>query len=318
MLAAVAVMAFLRSPGQGSTRWRSAALVACGGLTAPTLFGAWLWAIGGLQPCLHTFFSVMPLYAKMHDRPFADYAREFWPIWLPCLLSVPAAFAGGKPDTRRVLLILGVAYGALHYLLQGKGWLYQLYPLLGFGSALIAGVLGDLPKLRREAGAAVCGLAAAFTIALGAWDGRLRPALALTADRMATVSALEADLAQRLRPGVRVQTFDTTGGCVHALFRVHASLPTRFLCDYLFYSYTDRPYVREIHSDLIARMAERPPELLVVYRWGWPAGQYERIGKFQALKSVIDAEYQVDVTRPQYVIYSRRARYAQVAPESGR
>lgn len=286
----------------------AAAFTIAGGILVPGMFAIWLAAIGGLKPFLDTFAGVMPLYSRMHDRPFIQYLVEYWPVWLPCTLTVPVALMYGRPDARRLLLILGVVYGALHYVIQNKGWPYQLYPLVGFASALIAVTVSDLARTaQRSTACATASLAVFLTLTIGLWDGRLHPANALTADTLDTVESLRKDLGGRLAPGVTAQSFDTTGGCSHALMRMNSPLPTRFLCDFLFYSYPNRPYVRQLRAELMAEMRARPPKFLIVYRWGWPSGQYERTAQFPELHRWIQDNYRIDTTRSKYVIYSRRA-----------
>ena len=307
LLAAVAILAATRSGCTRSEQAKSVGATLAGGLVAPALFTVWLAAIGGLKPFLVTFAGVMPLYSKMHDRPFLQYLAEYWPIWLPCILAIPVTMLYGRPDSRRLLLVMGVAYGALHYAAQGKGWLYQLYPLVGFGGALMAANLEMLSRTtRRRTIVAATALTVFFTLAIGCWDSRLQPANALTVDTLDTVASLERDMRPQLAPGVTVQSFDTTAGCSHALMRMNAPMPTPYLCDYLFYGDPAEPYVRTIQDRFMADMRARPPTFLVVYRWGWPSGQYERLARFPALQQWIRDSYRLELTRQKYVIYKQK------------
>jgi len=307
LLVAVACMAAQQSGRDAKARATTAAVVLGGGLVFPAIFTVWLAAIGGLKPFLAAFLGVMPLYSKMHDRPFVQYVAEFWPLWLPCILSVPISLMQRRPDARHLALILGVVYGTLHYLLQGKGWLYQFYPLVGFTFALTAYSIGTASRSTSRNAFAATALTIFFIFAIGSWEGRLNPADALTRDTLDTIDSLQRDLGPRLGPGVTVQSFDTTGGCSHALMRMNTALPTPFLCDFLFYSDTDQPYVKRIQAEFMADMQRHPPTYLVFYRWGWPSGQYERLARFPELQHWIHANYRVEITRNKYVIYTIRA-----------
>jgi hypothetical protein len=305
---AVAVMAALRPRDTRKTRWSALAAVLAGGLLAPGLLGVWLAVTGGLKPFLVIIAGVLPLYAKMHDRPFATFLAAYWPMVVACILTIPASLLKGRPGTRQTTLILGVIYGVLHYGIQGKGWLYHLYPLVGFSSALLACTVGTALRTgRRDVVLAVSALTIYFTIAFGSWDGRLRHAMALTAAASSTVSSLQEDLRPRLGPNVTVQPFDTAGGCIHVCLRLKIALPTQYLGDYLFFVHTDTLYVREIQAQLMTELRRRPPTYLVVHRWGFPSGQYERIDRFPELMRFIHDHYRLEISRPDYVIYERHA-----------
>jgi len=49
-------------------------------------------------------------------------------------LSVTSTLARRALTVRHVVAMLGVAYGVFHYVVQGKGWDYHLYPLVAFAA----------------------------------------------------------------------------------------------------------------------------------------------------------------------------------------
>ncbi|HLJ57164.1 MAG TPA: glycosyltransferase family 39 protein [Chthonomonadaceae bacterium] len=315
LLAAALIGLAIVSPGLSvRRRWLGSASVCAGAALPLAVFAFWLAMSGGLRPFTAILAGVMPLYARMHDRPFAQYLSETWVIWLPCLLTAPAAVVAGRPDIRRLALIAGVAYGALHYVLQGKGWPYQLYPLVGFACALAAcNCAGMVRGAKRPAIAIAASTLTLLVLGVGCWQARLAGANALTADTLDTVVSIERDLGPRLRRADTVQCFDTTGGCSHAMMRLGRPLATRFLCDFLLYGDARDPYLRSVQRELISDLAARPPEYLIVYRWGWPHGQYDRIARFPELAAFVRARYRVDTLRAKYVIYRHED-----TPESGR
>ncbi len=307
MWLAVAALAALQPAAGETNRLRVAGPVLAGGLVLPCILAAWLAAIGGLPSFISMAAGVLPIYSRLHDRPFVSYVAEYWPIWLPCVLTIPVSLLNGRAEHRRWILMLGVVYGALHYLVQAKGWLYQLYPLVGFSGALVATTIGEgLKASQRVVRIAVFALTSTFIVGIGTWGERFGQARALTADTSATVASLESDLSRRLHSGETVQSFDTTGGCIHALFRMKLALPTRYLGDYLIFTAADRPYLRRLRVTVMSDLRSRPPDLLVVYRWGWPTGQYDRLDRFPELRCWMSDNYRVDVTRTSYVIYRRR------------
>jgi hypothetical protein len=302
---ALAGWLFFSARERTRSRWTYLCVILGSGLVVPVALGGWLAAIGGLNSFVDTLLGVMPAYSRMHDRQFLSYVWEYWPLLVPCVLTIPLAASVGR-TTRGTTLILGVLYGVLHYSLQNKGWLYQLYPLIGFASALLAYTVGAAIKSgSRKQVLAASTVTIGLIVSLGAWDGRFRPAMALTADRIGTVSALQQDMGPRIAAGATIQVFDTTGGCLHALFRMKTPQATKYLGDYLMFDQLDQPYVQKLRSGLMADIRLQPPAYLIVYRWGWPSGQYERLQRFPELQQYIAESYHVETIRNQYVLYAR-------------
>jgi len=305
----LAVWSFLKGREHAGGRWTSPSVVLGAGLLAPIALALWLASVGALASFLEAVVGVMPVYSRMHDRPFLNYVWDYWPLLALCLLTIPAAMAASKRHPRRIALSMGVIYGLLHYGLQNKGWLYQLYPLIGFASALLACAVGEaFTSKPRGPILGVSVLSIGFIVAIGQWDSRLRPAMSLTADRIGTVSALQQDVEPRLSEGSTIQVFDTTGGCLHALLRMRAAQATRYIGDYLLFDQVDQPYVQRLHLQLMAELRKNPPTYFVVYRWGWPSGQYERLRRFPKLEQFIAQSYHVEKVRSQYVLYARGPR----------
>ena len=129
-------------PSSAVSPWRAAGLVVAGGLLAPGTVFAWLAWRGGLGPFLDIFTGyVMPLYSRAgrvgawqaigwhaFGRPLAGL---FLVLVALALIAPPA-----REPARKGLAMLGVLYGLVHFAAQGKGWEYQLYPLIVFCCAL--------------------------------------------------------------------------------------------------------------------------------------------------------------------------------------
>src|SRR5207237_9294335 len=153
---------------------------------------------------------------------------------LGAVLSRASAVRRGGAGVRHLVAALGVAYGVVHYVAQGKGWEYHLYPLAAFTALLMTAELSvALAARRRLVGGALAAALAVSLVLLGAKAIEAAPA-AWWWDRERTVRALEADLRARVGPGDPVQVLDTTEGGLHALFRLRVRQPTRFLYDFHF------------------------------------------------------------------------------------
>src|SRR4029078_13126558 len=68
--------------------------------------------------------------------------------------------------TRNAVVALGIGYGALHFVVQGKGWEYHLYPLAAFSAVALCSALEPV-SLRRPVGVVVAACLAAVVVLLG-------------------------------------------------------------------------------------------------------------------------------------------------------
>ena len=221
-------------------------------------------------------------------------------------MSLAGAALRRGAGARHLVAALGLAYGLAHYVLQGKGWEYHLYPLAAFAAVLVAAELPAALVARRRlvAGALVASLVAALVL-LGAKGLEAGPATWWW-DRERTVRMLEADLRARLAPGETVQVLDTTEGGIHALFRLGVREPTRFLYDFHFFHDEDAPVVRALRAEFVRELDARPPRMIVLFERGWPAGGYERVERFPALAERLRERYELAATRPAYRLYAKR------------
>ena len=232
-------------------------------------------------------------------------------IWIPIasgvVLSAASALAAGRFRARHAVAAIGILYGLVHFVAQGKGWEYHLYPLAAF--ALAAADCRDRagagPARPPGGGAAAAERHAHARIAhgqgAGGEPGRVERAKAESAGRLA------AELAPRLRPGDTVQVLDTTGGGIHALLRLGVREPTRFLYDFHFFHDASHPVIRALRAELIQGLDAHPPRLIVVFEQGWPAGGWERLDGFPELRERL-ARYDLVRPGPDYRIYAQRDR----------
>src|SRR5207237_7824112 len=128
-----------------------------------------------------------------------------WHAWIPIALGVVVSLAGAARrrgvGARHLVAALGLAYGLAHYVLQGKGWEYHLYPLAAFAAVLVAAELPAALAARRRLGAgALAGVLAVSFVLLGA-KALEASAAEFRSTRAAVVRHVEADLRPRLAPG---------------------------------------------------------------------------------------------------------------------
>jgi hypothetical protein len=323
---ACAAAAALGNRRAGRSPLGGAAIVLAAGLVVPALVFGWLAWRGGWHPFVSIFTSyVLPLYGQVGRDLIGSalgWHRYGWQLWmllgLLALLGL-AARVPGPHGMRRGLALLGVAYGAIHFVIQGKGWEYHLYPLALFvavlGSAALrppaaAGTAGDgggglrrLGDLARPAAALVL---AGTLLVLGAkgvdaLDDRL------IAEKSRRVASLTRDLRPLAPPGATVQTMDVTEGAVHALLRLGIGQPTRFMYDFHFFHHEQDPRIQALRAEFAAALEAGRPAAIVVVRDTWRRSGYERLEAFPAVARLLARDYVPAVAGDGYRIYAKRA-----------
>jgi hypothetical protein len=305
--------------------------VLAGGCVVPALLLGWLGWSGGLEAFVSVFTGyVLPLYGQVGRvspwEALRGHAYGYQVLALLGLLAVAGTLVGvGRAAApRRWLALAGSGYGLVHYLAQGKGWEYHLYPLACFLCALAAPALG-LPRPAepaRTAGSRVTrptsGRAAflRWALAMGATvslvsvlaakgvDALEAPWIAAKARR---VDALARDVGALVAPGGRVQAMDVTAGGIHALLRLGLVQPTRFVYDFHFFHHPGDPRVEGFRQELIAGLTRAEPGAVVVLEDAWPVPGYERLAAFPALATFLDDRYRLAVEGDGYRIYAKRS-----------
>jgi len=293
--------------------WRSAVATVVGtGLVAPAAVAAWLWQVGGLGAFVEIMTRyLLPLYSRLGGvSPLEALAgHSYGPallVLVGSLVLLSLWRARGEFGVRRGLLLAGLGYGIAHFWIQGKGWEYHLYPLMGFACPLAASsvdpVLGD--GRRGHQAVSLAGLFL-LTVLLGAKGVEAREPGWIAA-KQGRVASLVSDLRERIEPGERVQVLDTTEGGIHALLELGVRQPTRFLYDFHFFHDAQSPYIQGLRAEFLRDLRRRPPGFLVVFERGWPRGGYERVAAFPDLHAWIETAYTLEAERGGYRIYARR------------
>jgi len=276
-------------------------------LVVPTLAAvAWLAAAGAL-PAWYEIVAgyLVPLYSRLGGPERWTFYR--WHVWIPIAagvaLALGSAVAGRRFAARHAVVAVGLGYGAAHFFGQDKGWEYHLYPLAAFAAVALFAELPRLLEARRLAALPLlaCVVAAGTMVGL---KGVEAADAAWIAARERRVQALVADLDGRIAPEDFVQVLDTTEAGIHALLRLHAVQPTRFIYDFHFYHDTQTRTVQRLREEFLAGFDAHPPKFVVLFERGWPAGGYERVDQFPGLRLRLSA-YRVDRRRDGYIVYAR-------------
>jgi hypothetical protein len=290
-----------------------AAIFAAGAAVVPAALVLWLAAAGGLGAWIDIVTRyLLPVYSNI-GRP-AQWVAYRWQVWIPITAAVVVALSLARAarerrlGPRHAVAMLGIAYGLAHYLGQGKGWEYHRYPLAAFAAAVAFGELGTLLAARRFVLAVPLAFSlAAATVQIGVEGAEAAPAKWIW-DKEGFVRQLEGDLRQLMAPGDLVQVLDTAEGGLHALLRLDARQPTRFLYDFPLFTAPQAAITAELRREFIRDLDARPPRFIAVFERGWPAGGYERLDRFPELRDRLAAHYEVVQWRPAFKLHARRPR----------
>jgi hypothetical protein len=294
-------------------RDRALAAVAAGVLLPAVATLAWLHRTGGLAAFTDiTLGYLIPLYSRLgrsdlfHEVAVRDYgAGPLTGLAALAGLGVAALARAGRWRELGVLAT-GMAYGVAHFGGQGRGWEYHFYPLALFATALGGAGLGAAVADGRRALAVMLGLALLGTTGTLWAKGQRNLAPTWIAEKVGRVGRVSAALRPVVTAGGTVQVLDTTEGGIHALFRLHARQPSRFLYDFHFHHDVGHPYVRRLRGELMDALRTRPPAAVVVFERGWPAGGYERVAAFPELQRWLLEGYRLAEEGDDYRLYVGR------------
>jgi hypothetical protein len=311
--ALVFVLAFGAVVAVVAARWRrdagrSLTLFTTGVALPPALLTAWLAAAGALPAWIETITAyLVPLYSRIMTPRWRVHRWQMWiGILGVMLVGVAHTALAGRLSVRHVVAVLGVVAGAVHYFGQGKGWEYQLHPLVAFSAILMVAALESVLRHGRALTQLALLGGLVFVAGLLFVKGAENAAPQWIAEKEQRVDAVVRDLEPRLRPGDVVQVMDTTAGGIHALLRLHAAEPTRFIYDFHFFHDVERPIIQRLRAEFVRDLQAHPPRAIVIFEQGWPRGGYERLATFPALSALLDRDYQLDGSGPGYRIYAKR------------
>lgn len=315
------VLLVARDRPRTSSALRAAAIVISASLILPASIFGWLAWRGGSGSFLEVMTGyVLPLYRDAGRVPVLDavsgllLASPLWGLLLALGLLALLAAPPREP-ARKVVACVGLLYGVVHFLVQGKGWEYQLYPLVLFCCVLAAtavgrGEQGGWPRLADLFGARrplALALWAVLVTVVGA-EGVKAMDPAWIAEKGERVAAITRDLAPLVPRGATVQVMDTTGGGIHALLRLGLRQPTRFIYDFHFFHDVDDPRIRSLRASFLAELTAAPPAaiLLLEDSWPLPAG-YGRLDSFPEVPRLLETSYVFAVDGVGYRIYAKRS-----------
>jgi len=248
--------------------WAGPVLLVAAGYTLPLLVTAgWLWQHGALAAFVATCRGIVPYHASLGRPSLASLAVGSFPSVLMAI-TLPAipVYVALRPwkSWEGAVLAICTGLGAVHYILQGKGFPYHRYPVEAFLLLLCALVL--FPALRR-------GDWVRWPALLGVLLGAcfLAPVSAQIAchydwRNQEFNQMLAADLTQlggqRLQN--KVQCIDNTAGCPNTLYNLQMVQATGYL--YSCYMLQPQParFQDAYRAGFWKALQANPPQVIVV------------------------------------------------------
>ena len=265
----------------------------------------WLGLAGGLGPFVDIVVGyLLPLYSKLGRAPMRElllfYPRRYLAIRMLVASGLLALWWTRRWDRRATVLACGLVYGWLHFFVQGQGNHYHTYPLVLY-SVAVAGIGLGAAFSSGAPWLAVAQLGLAIgTAAVSSYLG-LHPTR-YAEDAGKVTRQLVAELAPIVKPGDRVQVFETTAGGIRMLELLEIQQPTRFIYDFPLFHDVTSPYVQRLRREVLMGLDRHPPRAVVVYEYGWPAGDYSRVETFPELKAWLEAHCETITRQASYRI----------------
>lgn len=277
---------------------------ACAGALVP-LLAALLYLLH--QHALGAFWQLETALVPLHSSLFrqsvphllmgiiSSVMRPLFLLGLPVLLrSRPWRTAEGAA------LLAGFFFGALSFVVQGRGYPYHRYPsefflLLLYARAFLA-TLRPRPRLHWAYRA--CALGAVLFSAAALVPHTLQELRRFTPRVDPFAAALSSAIAQRGGPALadHVQCFDMAGGCVTTLLRLRLPQSTGFLYDCYAFAPVAPAFQREqqrYRRAWLAALQKSSPALLIVTsdECGPPDEHYTKLARWPALDRLLRAQY---------------------------
>ena len=264
--------------------WKNTVSVCSGMFVVILLTLIILSAMGALGAFVDDLQSYVPYYKALAQRPtllMLLVAGKYAAIGAGGLVIAAIYGLLEKPSPRACCLIACMLYGVLHFILQGKGFFYHVYPLLG---ALACFGAWSMPRL--PVGLFLIVLATSASVfgarAYQAGDESRMPGRQIMP---APVSrAIEASLTQHLQRGARVQMLDMSGGAFLAMARAGMRQAT----PYAYWLFLD-PGKETWRASFIKDLQASPPDAILVTDATWPSPDgFKALDDWPTMKRQID------------------------------
>ena len=282
-----------------------------GFLVVPVLILCVLTVKGGLFPFIDIVLNyLIPIYSKLTRVPLAYSLLRYKLFGIYFIVLVIITYTVGTLvmfrhrhlSIRQIILLAGVTYGVFHYLSQGRGWDYHMYPMVAF-TIMMATMWIKQKHIKKYF------ILYSFSVLLFFYISTVfivkniyiihRP----LDFNLSQVYALENDITDHFSSVTTVQALDYSGLTPLTFFRLKYPLATRFVLTFHLFNHIDEPYIQKLRTEFIKKLKENPPDMLVVCKDSWDIKNYVYLETFSELNDFINASYKIVVERDSYKIY---------------
>ncbi len=246
---------------------------------------------------------MVPYYAPLGNVSYTILLKSLFNYHLVALSLIALYLAitdTNRRDWERLLLTLGVLFGAASYVVQHKGTAYHRYPFLAF--LLVWMSVEFVKALRRPGWGRFLGYAGILfgTLAVVPLYARMLYRLPSVIDLPTT---LDRDLIRVGGPRLQnqVECLDMVSGCVDALYRLGLIEPEPFMGDYMFFPPEGGPPFPFYGEMFLSQIHRDPPKILIIttemLTGGGRNGKFDNIRQWPDLETFIDQNYRIEITR---------------------
>ena len=274
-------------------------------LTLPAIALAFLVREGAVAAFWATLNGLVPYYATLGHKSLGFLlVHSISPLMaLVIIWLVILALIRPRLDWERAILLSGVLFGLLSYVIQARGFPYYRYPLLAFLLPLMALDFTEAmpflnaPMVQRKAAAALA------VIALGVGGLFLGPQSAILIHRYRWLetdfnTSLEQNLnrlgGQRLSG--HIQCIDSISGCDTTLYKMRLVSATGILLDFPLFGDDQLTVVQQSRTEFRSKVFDNPPPVIIVtsalYVDG--PGDYQKLLRWPELTTFLAANYALD------------------------
>ena len=250
---------------------------------------------------LHAFLTVarglVPFYASHGNHTLAVLLRVAFTPSVPILAVLAGSIAvvsrSWESWESRVLLT-GFAFGALLYLVQGKGWQYHKETMFAF---LLIWITIQFSVGLRTPGSwrwvAVSG-SVLLCLLMGRYVLYVQQA---QVDLLGT-PAMQASLQQQGGSALSgdVQCVEMVSGCIHALYNLKLLPSNGFIFDSFLFTPAPTPAIEALRLRFLGDMQHKVPRVVIVAESEWNDGisSFKRIDQWAAFHDFLQQHYRLD------------------------
>lgn len=267
------------------------------GLMVPTaIFALYLFKFHVIHDFVATATELIPYYASLQRQSLSKLLGLIHqPIRLGQLALAFFLLNRSWRCTSSLVLLAATLCGFAIYVLQGKGFVYHMYPVITF---VVLWLILEVEKSLRQNSPWVLasgGLLLFIVVKLSI--------VSLSQERsavypMGTYKNLEQDLIALDIPDLsgHIQCLDMTmGSCINVLYRLKLVQSTGYISDFYLFPNKPTPLTNQYQQRFYQLITTSPPKLFVLSSQTWPGDtqNYAQLSNYPTLKHFIETEYLV-------------------------